>query len=247
MVIPGDEGKGKEGDEGKAGGEELKQLQADLVSRQEELDGLKTAKEDLEGKLEDAEGELLSPEYLKFREDKGKGTQTPPGGEGDVKLEDMTPVEIAKHFANSTKGDLEKSITSLTQQIKEMGEMTGKGFAQLDLMVTANKHSELDDALKTPSDKKTTAQKELLKELFATSKENPNWNTERCLRTAKTNIKMKADELVEAEKAKALADNKMISEKPGQSSAVVKEKSMSKTESVHKAWDAIMGSKESLT
>ena len=242
MTLPGDEGKGN-GDKG-AASEELNTLKTTLETMKGELTNLSAAKADLEKMRDEADKQLLSPEYLEFLESKKAPKVTV--DKTEVNFEEMTPNQIAKHFTDSYKGDLDKAITSITTRMDSLDEGLGKAFASVDLALTGIKHTDLGEALELPVAKRNEEQKQLVSTIHKVATENPTWSSERCYKQAKLEIKQGVDEKVEAEREKAEKENKLLSEKPGASATILQGKQLSKEQAADVAWKHAFGNKSNI-
>lgn len=241
--MPG-EADNKAGDN-KAAGEELQTLKTNLSTLQGELEALKGAKTDLDKKLDDADRELLSPEYLEFLESK-KGKSTSKGEPEKVNFDEMTPAQIATHFETKYKGDIKGAADEITKRMDGVEERIGMITAQFDLTITAMKHPDLASALETPIKERDVEQKVLVDTMYKIAKENPTWTSEKCLRSAKLEIKADADEKIEKEQVKAEKERKTLTEKPGASSFTVEGKEPTKDQAADAAWKATFGNKASI-
>ena len=241
--MPGDNEEGKKGDEGGAGGEDLKVLQTKLAETQKAADDLKVAKEQLEKRLDAADKEFLSPEYLEFQDAKKAKAQE---RTGDVNYEDMTPAQIAKHLEGLTKKELKGALDTITKRLDIFDEGVGKLAAQVDLTITGVKHRDFGEALDTLPKDRTSEQKALIETVYKMSSDNPSWGSEKCLKEAKKEMKAQADDVAEAEKVKAEKERKTLTEKGGISSSTVAGKSLGKDEAAEKAWKATFGNKASV-
>ena len=247
--MPGDNANkgGNVGDDKVAGGEELQTLKSQMDGMKSEFESLKAAKADMEKRLDDADKELLSSEYLDFIEKKRGGTSLENGVKGtEVNFDEMTPAQIAKHFESKYKGDLEKAATSVQQRMDAIEQGIGKIVAQFDLSMTSMKHRDFGEALETPLSKRTSEQKALVDTVYRVANENPTWNSEKCLRTARLEMKAQVDEQVQEDNARAEKERKSLTEKGGTSASVVQGKQLGKEEAAQKAWEATFGHKDSV-
>lgn len=234
----------KDGEQ-KAAGEELQTLKSSLETLKGEAEVLKGAKADLDRKLDDADRELLSPEYLEFLESK-KGKSSPKETKETVNFDEMTPAQIATHFETKYKGDIKGAADEIAKRMDGVEERIGMITAQFDLTITAMKHPDLAKALETPIKERDAEQKVLVDTMYSIAKENPTWTSEKCLRSAKLEIKADADEKTEKEQVKAEKERKTLTEKPGASSFTVQGKEPSKEQASDAAWKATFGNKESI-
>lgn len=236
----------KDGDK-VAGGEELQTLKTQIEEMQGEVNNLTAAKADLEKMRDEADKQLLSPEYLEFLEGRKDGTKKSDSKDGkDVNFEEMTSAQIAKHFADAYKGDLDKAITSITKRMDSVDTGLGRAFAQIDLTLTSIKHADLGAALELPIGKRTAEQKALVDTIHKVATDNPSWSSAKCYKQAKMEMKMSAEEKEQVEKENAEKENKLLSEKPGASAAVLKGKEMDKETASSVAWKHAFGNKTSV-
>ena len=245
MTLPGDSGTGS--GEGNAGGEGLEQLKTQFDSLKGELDNLKAAKGDLERKLEDADKELLSTEYLEFMEGKKSGATRQPEDKGkEINLEEATPPQIVSYLESKYKGDIQKSVGDITKRIDSIEDTMGKYGASIDLTICSLKHKDLGEAFDTPLQKRNEEQKELVNTMFRIAKENPTWSSEKCYRQSRLEIKASVEEKDNAEREKAERERRLLSEKPGASDTVLRGKELTKEQAGDAAWKAAFGNKQSV-
>ena len=151
-----------------------------------ELDTLKTAKVSLERKLDDADTELLSENYLNFKSGKGKSKEADESGD-DFDFDRASGKELAAHLNGLSKKDLEKAVNGIGDRIAKTEEMMGKSFAQIDVTLTALRHTDFE----TNKDA-----------IYKVAKDNPSWGAEKCYTQWKMEDKATADKKVEDNKAK---------------------------------------------
>ena len=162
----------------------------------EETDNLKTAKVDLERKLDDADKELLSENYLDFKS--GKGKPKPASDGGDFDFDRASGKEIAEHLGTKAKSDLELALKGVNDRIGKTEEQMGKAFAQLDVTLTALRHSDFD------------ANKDAI---YKVAKSNPTWGAEQCYKQWQMENKAASEKEAADAKVKADADAKALAEK----------------------------------
>jgi len=242
--MAGEQGKTGEG-QGQ-GGESLETLKSQLEGMKGEFEQLKGAKADLEKKLDDADKELLSPEYLEFLEGKrGKGAPSKEV-EKEVNFDEMTPAQIAQHFERKYKGDLKTAAEEVGKRMDIIEDGIGKLAAQFDLTLTSMKHPELGTAFETSISERSAEQKALIDGMYKLAQENPAWSAEKCYRAAKLEMKASADEKSEKEKERAEKERKALTEKGGVPPSVLQGKEVGKEEAAQSAWKAAFGSKTTL-
>jgi chromosome segregation ATPase len=233
-IFFAEEDKGGSGDEGKAGAEvqqQLTKVTEELSKLKGEVDSLKVTKEDLERKLDEADKELLSDEYLDFKSGKrgapAKGTLT---SEEEVDLDRASNSEIVAHATTKAKSDLDKAIKDVTSRIESTEERMGKAFAQIDVALTAIRHSDFD------SNKD---------EIYKVAKDNPTWGAEKCYNQWKLQSKAAADEKKAVEVKKAEEERKALAERgEGVPSSATKGKQLSKDDAASVAFDKAFGAEK---
>jgi len=214
--MPGEDGNGNGGEGNKGGGEVQQQLadaQKELGAAQAETKSLKEAKGDLERKLDDADKELLSDDYLNFKEGKGKagaggggkGSEGSANAKGDENfdIDNATNAELAAHIGKQSKGSLDVAVKELSSRLEKSDERVGLALAQVDISLTGMRHpdgnglgfSENFDAIKK------------------VAKANPNWSAEKCYQQFKMEKSHIDKEKADADEKKAEEERKDITEK----------------------------------
>lgn len=239
--MPGDGGNGGNG--GDKGGSEVQQQLNDALTRlgsmETELGTLKDAKGGLERQLDEAQKELLSENYLDYKDKAAKGGDKGGGGDGktvDVEgiTEDSTPAEVAAFIGKKTAGDLEKAGNDIDKKIGALGEKIGLALAQVDVNITAMKHDGSDGKPDWESNKDA---------IFAIAKENPKWSAGKCYSQFVLESEKAAKDTAEAEKKKAEEDNKAAAEKgeAGVARSGTQEKELSKEDAAEIAYNKSFG------
>jgi len=196
---------------------------------QGEIDTLKTAKVELERKLDDADKELLSETYLDFKSGKGK----PKGGEeesGEFDFDRASGKEIATHLRNASKKELETAIKGMSDRIAKGEEQMSIAFAQLDVTITAL------------TNKDFTPNKDAI---YAIAKANPNWGAEKCLKQWRMENETAISKKAADDKKKAEDDAKLLAEKgEGVPLSTTTDKELTKEEAGDAAYNATFGNAE---
>lgn len=197
-----------------------------------DIDTLKTAKVELERKLDDADKELLSEDYLDYKgKDKNKGG----GGnseedDGTFDFDRASGKEIAAHLSGKSKKELEAAIKGVTDRIGKTEEHMGKAFAQLDVTLAAIRHSDFD------------ANKDAI---YAVAKSNPTWGAEKCYTQWQMENKKAIDVKAEEEKKKAEEERKLLAEKgEGVPNSTTQDKQLSSIDAAGVAYDKAFGNTE---
>lgn len=232
------------GDEKSAG--ELQKMQTELESTKNELSSLKAAKDELQRKIEDADRELLGEDYLTFLEAKRGKTDNAKGAKTDVNFDEMSAKQIAEYFEAKYKGDLEKAAKDISDKMNAVGDSVANLAARTDLSISCIKHPDLGDALDTPIKSRTPEQTTLVDGMLKIANENPTWNTEKCYRQAKLEIKTSEEEKLAKDSAKAEKERKALTEKGGANPAGFEGKPISKDAAADAAWHATFGNKASI-
>ncbi|RLF28926.1 MAG: hypothetical protein DRN14_03310, partial [Thermoplasmata archaeon] len=175
-----------QGGEGQ-GGQNLEQLQSQLQELQNTVKSLHEAKSQLEAKLEEYESELLSDEYLEWKE-RGKGEPSGKEEEEEIDLDTASAKDIIKYVEKKYKGDLESAIEEISGKLDETEERVGLALARIDIELTALKHPDFWEY------------KDRMQKL---AEENPTWSAEKCYKQAKLGAKMEEEERKKEEEKKA--------------------------------------------
>ena len=235
MVI---EGNGKTGDEKGAAGDAQQQLTDALTklgALESESKSLKEAKGDLERKLDDADKELLSEEYLNFKDSKskGKGSETDDGkGAGEIDLDTASNREIVEYVGRKYKGDIGAAVKDVSGRLDKTEKGLALTFAQIDVALTALKHDGRDGKPTFDDNQKA---------IFEVAKANPSWGAERCY--TQFLLQSKADTNAAAEKARKEQElkDKEATEKSGVPGSTVQDKQLSKEEAAGLAYKKAFG------
>jgi len=219
------------GDKG-AGSEDATQLKASLETLQGQVKELGGAREALERKLEDADRELLSEEYLQFLESKkGKGRETAPASDEGVDFETMSPKQIIEYVrkeysikSGSVSEEIDKKLGSLEDRI-------GLALAQVDIQLTASKHPDFWE------------HKDRITKI---ARENPTISAEKAYRQAKRDAKDELEDKLAVDGAKAERERKALTEKGGASGSSLGQKTFSKDEAADIAWKTAFGTKDKI-
>ena len=242
------EGEGGGGEGGKGAGEEAAQLKADLANLSAERENLKAAKADLERKLDSADKELLSQDYLEFQDWKkggGKGKGEEEDALKGVNLDEMTPSQIAKHILGKVDGDQKKAVKELAGLIEGMDRKVGMAYAQIDLTLAGIKHPELGTILEKSEVSRSAEEKSLMNSIEKIATENPTWGAEKVYKQHLRNVKEESDEKRTKEEEKAEEERRALSEKGTLPKGVTQEKQLTKEEAAAIAYKASFGNKRS--
>ena len=210
-------------DKGAAGGDVQQQLadvQARLGTLETENKGLKDAKVDLERKLDDADKELLSEDYLNFKDGKAKGGnggggagaggggggKGAAGGGDDIDLDRASNREIVEYIGKKYSGDLAGMVKDLTGRIDKTDKSVGLALAQIDISLTSMRHNGNDG--KPGFNDNFDAIKEV-------AKANPSWNAEKCYQQFILEKDKGDKDAAAAAKKKVEEDEKALTEKGG--------------------------------
>lgn len=235
---------------GGAGGETLEKLQGQMGEMKTQMEQLAQTKTELEKRLEGADKELLSPEYLDFLESKRGGDKRKDGEKGATKeeknLDEMSPKELAEYLSSKHKGDLEATVKEITKRMDSIGESLVSTYAQIDLNLVCVRNSDLDAAMNTPPANRTEEQKELVNTMYAVAKENPGWNATKCLKQARLEIKASAEDKGEKEREREETERKALTEKGGLPNSASQQGSLSKDKAAELAWKNTFGNAKSV-
>ena len=192
------------------------------------MKSLQEAKAQLEGKLSEYEQELLSDDYLEWK-NRGRGVEE--GEEAEVEgfnFDEATPKEIVSYLEKKYKGDLEKVVGELSGKIGEMEEKIGLALAQIDIELTSQKYPDFWD---------------YRDRIIKIAEENPTWNAERCYKQAKMEVLLEQEQKRKEMAKKAEQERKLLSEKGGVPPIVTAEKEISEEEAAKIAYKMVFGNK----
>jgi len=239
--MPGDgNGNGNGDGKGAAGDvqQQLTTLQEQMKTQGVEMETLKGAKVDLEQRIDEADKELLSDEYLDFKENKGKGKAAPAEGEGaagEIDLDRASNREIATFIEKKYKGDMDLAVKDLKGQLDLTKQQIGMMAAQFDVALTTMRHGGGDG-------KPSFAENQ--KAIFEIAKTNPKWNAEQCYQQFILQQKAADDEKSDADKKKAEEEEKAATERAGVPGSIVTDKELSKEDAAALAYKKAFGNKE---
>jgi hypothetical protein len=238
--MPG-EGNGEGNGEGKGAAGEVQQqlltMQAKITALEGETKTLKDAKVDLEQRLDEADKELLSDDYLDFKEKKGKGTAATAttGAAGTLDLDRASNREIADFIEKKYKGDIDAAVKDIKGQLDLSRQQIGLMAAQFDVALTALRHNGGDGKPTFEANQKA---------IFEIAKANPKWGAEQCYQQFVLQAKAEEDEKSKEEKKKAEEEEKAATERAGVPGSVVQGKQLSKEEAASIAYKKAFGNKE---
>ncbi len=227
-------------DKGAAGEvqQQLAEAQQKLGASEQENKTLKDAKGDLEQRLDDADKELLSEDFLTFKEGKekgGKGASSTEGG-GGLDLDRASNREIAEFIEGKYKGDIDAAVKDIKSSIDSNKQQIGMIAAQFDVALTTLRHDGKDG-------KPSFAENQ--KEIFEVAKKNPKWSAEECYKQFAIQSKVAADEIEAAKKKKAEEDEKSITEKAdGVPDSAITDKEVTAEQAAEIAYKQAFGNKE---
>ena len=245
MTIPNGEGNGEGEGEGKGAAgdvqQQLTQLQTKLGLLEGETKTLKDAKGDLEQRLDEADKELLSDEYLDFKEKKAKGgggksTSSGGDGEGEIDLDRASNREIAGFIEKRYRGDIDSAVKDIKKENDLTRQQLGIIAAQFDIALTSMKHDGRDG-------KPSWVENE--KAIFEIAKANPKWNAEQCYGQFVLQSKATADEKAEVERKRAEEEEKAATERAGVPGSTLQGKQLTKEEAAEIAYRKAFGNRGS--
>jgi hypothetical protein len=242
--MPDDIEGGTGGGEGKGGAagdvqQQLSALTAKLAAAELEGKSLKDAKADLEQRLDEADKELLSDDFLDWKESKAKGGGKSGGekggtsGEG-IDLDRASNREIVDFIEKKYKGDVDAAVSAIKKEQDLTRQQIGLLTAQFDVALTSLRHDGRDGK---PSWKSSE------KEIFEVAKANPKWDAERCYQQFLLQSKAAADEREKAEREKAEEEEKAATERAGVPSSITQGKQLTKEEAAEIAYRKAFGTK----
>jgi len=239
------EGGGEGGGEGKGGAagdvqQQLSSLTAKLAAAEAEGKSLKDAKADLEQRLDEADKELLSDDFLDWKEGKAKGGGKSGDGKGkgesggEIDLDRASNREIVDFIEKKYKGDVDAAVRDIKKEQDLTRQQIGLLTAQFDVALTSLRHDGRDGK---PSWKSSE------KEIFEVAKANPKWDAERCYQQFLLQSKAAADEKEKAEREKAEEEEKAATERAGVPSSITQGKQLTKEEAAEIAYRKAFGTK----
>lgn len=218
--------------------QQLADAQARLEASENENKSLKDAKVDLEQKLGDADKELLSDDYLNFK-DKGKVEEKAGAGDGtagvESDLERASNTEIVNYIGGKYKGDIDKVVKGISGRIDKTEQRIGLALAQIDVSMTALKHDGRDGKPSFTENQKA---------IFEVAKSNPSWGAEKCYKQFLLQNKADIDAKSEADKKKKDEELRVVTEKTGVPSSVIQDKDVSRDEAAELGYKAAFGNAE---
>ena len=232
------EGNGNGGDGKGAAGDAQQQLTDALTklgALESESKSLKEAKGDLERKLDDADKELLSEEYLNFKDSKSKGRRDGEGsskGADEIDLDTASNREIVEYVGKKYKGDMGAALKDVSTRLDKSEKGLGLAFAQIDVALTALKHDGRDGKPTFDDNQKA---------IFEVAKANPSWSAERCY--TQFLLQSKADSDAAAEKARKEQElkDREATEKSGVPGSTVQGKQPTKEEAAELGYKKAFG------
>jgi len=240
--MPNDEANGGEGSgEGKGAAGDIQQQLTDLTAKMAAMEGesktLKDAKVDLEQRLDEADKELLSDDYLNFKEKRGKGASSKDGGEGEMEidLDRASNREIVDFIEKKYRGDVDAAVKDIKGQLDLNKQQLGMIAAQFDVALTELRHDGRDGE---PGFKANQ------KEIFEIAKANPKWGAEQCYHQFCLQSKADADSKSKADRKKAEEEEKAATERAGVPGSTVQGKQLSKEEAAAIGYRKAFGNKE---
>jgi len=231
---------GKGGDVGGAAGDVAAQLATALEqigTLKGGMDTLKTASEGLERKLDEADRELLSDDYLNFKvaKTKGKGDGGD-GGDGgkttlDVNnLDGASNAELVAFIKNDYDGNMKNAVKELSGKISATDTALGAALAQIDVSLCQIRHPDFEENKDA---------------IYKVAKINPSWGAEKCYSQWMMEAKVAADAKTQEDVKKAEEDRKILTEKGGGApGSSTQEKELTETEAANLAYDGAFGNQE---
>lgn len=239
--MPDPEGNGNGGEGKGAAGDvqqQLSTLQSQLAETQSKLKGLEGAKVDLEQRLEEADKELLSDDFLSFKETKGK-SKSKSSAEGseelEIDLDRASNRELIQFIEKKYKGDVDAAVKDIRKELDLSKQQIGMIAAQFDVALASDRHNGSDGKPSFESAKK---------QIFEIAKVNPTWGAEKCYQQYLLENKAALDKKAEDDKKKAEEEEKAATERAGVPSSSVTEKQLSKEEAGEIAYRKAFGNKE---
>ena len=233
------EGDGEGDGQGAAGDvqQQLATLQSQLNETTSKLKGLEDAKVDLEQRLEEADKELLSDDFLSFKEGKSKGKSPADSkdGELEIDLDRASNRELVQFVEKKYKGDVDAAVKDIRKELDLSKRQIGMIAAQFDVALASIRHNGSDGKPSFESAKK---------QIFEIAKANPTWDAEKCYRQYLLENKAVLEKDAEEKRRKAEEEEKAATERAGVPGSSVTEKQLSKDEAAEIAYRKAFGNKE---
>jgi hypothetical protein len=239
--MPGDEANGGNGGDGEGAAGDVQQQLTDLQTKLAALEGesktLKDAKVDLEQRLDEADKELLSDEYLDFKEKRGKApADRGAAGDGmELDLDRASNREIVDFIEKKYKGDVDAAVKDIKKENDLTRQQIGMMAAQIDVAIASLKHDGRDGKPGFEANQKA---------IFEIAKANPKWSAEQCYSQFLLQSKADADDKAEAARKKAEEEEKAATERAGVPGSTVQGKQLTKEEAAELAYRKAFGNKE---
>lgn len=228
--VEGSEGKGADGEVA----QQLTLLQAKMAAMELETKTLKDTKVDLEQRLDDADKELLSDDFLDFKEKKGKAPSHRAGDE-ELDLDRASNKEITTFIEKKYKGDIDSAVKDIKGQLDLTKQQLGMMAAQFDVALTEMRHDGRDGKPSFSENQKA---------IFEIAKANPKWGAEACYRQFVLQSKVDADEKAEITRKKAEEEDRAATERAGVPGSTLQGKQLSKEDAATLAYKKAFGNKE---
>ena len=238
--VDGDDGGDGDGD-GAAGDvqQQLTQLTEQLNLLKGETDTLKASKTDLEQRLDEADRELLSDDYLEFKDGKSRRSSSSSKSDGDVldgiDLDRASNKEIASFIEKKYKGDLDLAVKDIRKELDVSKQTLGMMAAQFDVALTTMRHTGGDG-------KPSFAENQ--KAIFDIAKANPRWDAEKCYQQFVLVSKADLEKKKEDDRKKAEEEEKAATERAGVPSSTAVGKQLSDVDAADLAYKKAFGNSD---
>ena len=217
--------------------QKLEELSATMETLKNESGSLKAAKEDLERKLDEADSELLSDDYLNFKDAKAKarlggGKEKVADDEkaADFDLDRASNKEIVDHVKSQYGKSINEAFEKVNTRMNDVEKNLGSAFAHIDVTIAAMKHDDWD--------KNSDA-------IFKVAKTNPSWGAEKCYKQFKLEERQSIVEADEVKQKKEEEELKLQTEKGGAMPiTTTTEKQLSPKDAAEVAYRKAFGNKE---
>jgi len=237
--MPDNEVNGEVNGEGKGAAGDVQQqltaMQAKLTAMESENKTLKDAKVDLEQRLDEADKELLSDDYLGFKEKKGKASSTGDGATTELDLDRASNREIVDFIEKKYKGDVDAAVKDIRKELDLSKQQIGMISAQIEVAIAELRHDGRDGKPTFGDNKKA---------IFEIAKANPKWSAEQCYKQFLLQSKADADEKAAADKKKAEEEEEAATERAGVPGSTVQGKQLSKEEAAEIGYRKAFGSEK---
>jgi hypothetical protein len=236
--VTEDEGGNDDDDKGgKDDAVELATLKAELAKVSSEREALKGEKTALEQRVTEADEELLSEDFLTFKETLSKSKSSKSGDEDkeELDLDRATNREIVQYLTKVNNRNMEAAVKELKQELNLTKQQLGMVSAQADVSKA--------ELLHNGSDGKPSFES-LHKEIYEVAKSNPTWNAEKCYKQVLIEQRETENDKEIKRQKELKEEEELATERSGVPRSASKRKDLSKEEAADIAYRKAFGNKD---